>query len=549
MRRDLGLLWRQVRHEFAVLRSTPIVLILAVAFPLAFFALIAAFVGNASIDERSGIRVAQFLAPAFASFGVVMSTFSFLGVGLAEARATGVIKRQNGTPLPRWAQLGGRMGAALLLGLASTGLVIGVGAALYDVQILGRTLAAVVVTIVVASLAFSALGIAVAALAPTPQVAQALTNGVVIPLAFVSDIFTFGGGQMPGWLSTIGWLFPLKHLVNAVGDAFNPFLPGNGFAWGHLAVIVGWGLAGAVAAAWLLRPSRERSTARVAGARSTRSDRSPRRDGRPGALALLLDQVLHTGAGLFREFSAVFFSVAFPVLLVVLIPATSGGGDAVLDNGLALPAFLAGTMAVYGAAVTGFVSVAEGAAEDRARKVLQRAHGSPLPRWAMLGGRVVGAVAVSLITLVGCYAVALLVYGSPMPASWPAVVLVLVVTATCFAGLGLAVVSLVRSAQSVIGVSLGVLLPLSFISDVFIVGATFPTVIERVSWFFPLRHATAAITRAAAPAGLPGGLDLGHLGVLAGWAVLGLVVVAWRFTWEGSEPRRARRRAPEVSRP
>ncbi|WP_372594884.1 ABC transporter permease [Actinotalea sp.] len=538
MSRDLRMLGRQIRHEFAVLRGTPIVIILAVGFPLLFFALISAFVGNETLDERSGVRVAQFLAPAFASFGIVMATFSFLGVGLAEARARGVVKRQNGTPLPRWVMLGGRMGAAMLLGLASTVLVLGVGAVFYDIQILGRTLLAALVTIVTASLAFSALGIAVAALASTPQVAQALTNGLVIPLAFVSDIFNFGGSAMPSWLSNIGWAFPLKHLVNALGDAFNPFLAGSGFAWGHLAVIAGWGVAGAVAAGWLLRASRE-TAARRSGAvgRAPAGDRSPRRNARPSAWALVLDQVRHTAAGLVREFEAVFFSVAFPILLVVLIPATSGGGGAVLDNGLALPTFLAGTMAIYGAAVTGFVSIAEGIADERGSGALTRTHGTPLPRWALLTGRVVGAVVVSLVTVAGCYLAAAVVHGAPFPVAWPAILFVVVLAAICFAALGLAVVSLVRSAQSVIGISLGFLLPLSFLSDVFIVGVQYPAALEAVSWVFPLRHATASITEAALLPTLVGGLDPGHLGMLVLWTLVALLVVAWRFAWEGTKAR------------
>jgi ABC-2 type transport system permease protein len=536
--RDLQMLWRQVRHELVVLTRTPIVMILAVAFPLAFFALIAAFVGNETIDARSGIRVAQFLAPAFASFGVVMSTFSFLGIGLAEARAAGVVKRQTGTPLPRWAMIGGRMGAALILGLTATALVIGAGVAFYDVQIIGRTLAAVLVTIVVASLSFSALGIAVAAVAPSPQVAQALTNGIVIPLAFVSDIFTFGGGDVPRWLDTLGWVFPLKHLVNALGDAFNPFLEGNGFALDHLAVIAAWGVAGALAAAWLLRASRERSTGDPKSAgRGSRGDAAPRRTGRPGAVSLTADQVRHTATGLRRDFSAVFFSALFPVALVILVPAMNGAGDVVLDNGVTLVAFYTATMAIYGASVTGYVSIAEGVAESRSHGVLKRAHGTPLPLWTMLGGRIVGGVAISLLTLLGCYAAAGLVFGSPIPDRWWAVILVLVVASVCFTSLGLAVVSLVRSGQGVIGITLGTLLPLSFISDVFVVGAEYPPLMDRIGWFFPLRHATRAVTHAAAPSDLPvSGLDLDHLAVVLAWTVAALAVVAWRFDWEGRAP-------------
>ena len=90
MSADLALLGRQVRHELVALRRTPITMILSIVFPLLFFVLLAAVVGNETIDSRHGVRLAQFLAPSMASFGVVMATFSFLAVGFAEARSAGV---------------------------------------------------------------------------------------------------------------------------------------------------------------------------------------------------------------------------------------------------------------------------------------------------------------------------------------------------------------------------------------------------------------------------------------------------------------------------
>ena len=97
--------------------------------------LLSALIGNEVVDERGGVRVVQFLAPGMAAFGVVMATFSFLSIGLAEARSTGVVKRQSGAPVPRWVLIGGRMGAALLLGLTSTALVLAAGVAFYDLQV------------------------------------------------------------------------------------------------------------------------------------------------------------------------------------------------------------------------------------------------------------------------------------------------------------------------------------------------------------------------------------------------------------------------------
>jgi hypothetical protein len=65
----------------------------------------------------------------------------------------------------------------------------------------------------------------------------------------------------PGWL-----VLPAQALANALSDAFNPYLPGNGFALDHLAALAAWGLAGALVAvrwfAWEPRPTSRRPRAR-----------------------------------------------------------------------------------------------------------------------------------------------------------------------------------------------------------------------------------------------------------------------------------------------
>jgi ABC-type multidrug transport system permease subunit len=539
MSADLALLGRQVRHDLVALRRTPITMILTIVFPLLFFVLLAAVIGNETIDSRQGVRIAQFLAPSMASFGVVMATFSFLAVGFAEARSAGVLKRQGGTPLPPWALLGGRVGAALILGLTATILVIGTGAAFYGVQVFGRTLPAVLVTLVLASVSFSAMGLAFALLLPTPQATIAVTNGIVMPIAFVSDTFIVNG-TLPAWMSTLGWLFPLKHVVNLMGDALNPYLTGSAFQLDHLAAIAAWGLAGALVAVWALRREQGRSSVRRGQARSApASDTRPRRTAAPSPVMLLADQAMHSVRVLSRNASATFFAVAFPVLLVALIPTVNGGGDELMGNGQTLGAFFAATMAVYGAAVTAYVNLPTGLAESRDAGVLQRLRGTPLPAWTLLTGRVIGAVCVALITLAGIGVVGGLMYGTPIPAAWPAVLVTVLLATVCFAVVGIAVMTFVRTASSLVGVTLGTLLPLCFISDVFVVGAGYPPVVQGVSWFFPLRHATNALTEATHSIGIGGGFSWVHLGVMAAWTLAGAVVVALRFSWVRLEPRRS----------
>jgi ABC-type transport system involved in multi-copper enzyme maturation permease subunit len=257
----------------------------------------------------------------------------------------------------------------------------------------------------------------------------------------------------------------------------------------------------------------------------------------------MADQVRHAQAVLWRDPSSVFFAVAFPVVLVAIIPSVNGGGDRLMANGLTLGVFYAGAMAVYGAAVTAYVNMPQGVAENRERGVLKRTGGAPLPVAAFVAGRVAGAVGVALVTGLGIAVLTGLAYRPGWLPGVPAAVLTLVVATACFAVVGLAVMTFVRSAQAVVGVTLGTLLPLAFISDIFVVGAHFPTVLEWVSWLFPLRHASAAMTEALSSAGTGTSLAFGHLGVLLAWTAVATVVLMRRFRWEAGESSHTARRS------
>lgn len=544
---SVGILGRQTVHELVALLRTPLTMILSVGFPLVFFILLAALMGNAVVDESTGVRMVQFLAPALASFGVLMATFSFLASGLSEARATGVLKRQTGTPLPRWALIGGRISAAVLLGFIAVTLVLGVGVVAYDLQVPGRSVAAVVVTLLLSSFTFAALGIALALLLPTPPMVVAVSNGVAIVLSFISGVFMVSGNT-PRWMDTVAWAFPLKHMVTLFSDALNPYLTGSGLQWDHLAVIALWGLAGAAVALWALRSGRERAAVeeRTARTRIHDADRAPRRTARPTVWTLLAGQVAHAQAILWRDVSSVFFAVVFPLLLVAIIPTVNGGGDLDIGGGLLLGSFFAATMAIYGSAVTSFVNMPQGLAEERERGVLKRTRGTPLPTGTMLAGRVVAALVVSLLTLAAITVLTVLMYSPPPPPNWPTGLLVFILSAVTFSVVGLAVASLVHSAQAVLGATLGTLLPLCFISDIFVVGADLPDVLDAIAWFFPLRHAARAMTDSVAS--VAGPFPWAHLAVILGWAAVGALVIATRFRSEAVKDTRARATAVSAAR-
>jgi len=96
--------WRLLRGQFRYCTKsfwrTPVAAFFTLVFPLSFLVVICAIAGNATIDSRSGIRLAQFLTPVFAVFGACMAAFVSLALGVAYDREAGVLKRLRSTPRP-----------------------------------------------------------------------------------------------------------------------------------------------------------------------------------------------------------------------------------------------------------------------------------------------------------------------------------------------------------------------------------------------------------------------------------------------------------------
>ena len=536
----------QFRYATRSFWRTPVAAFFTLVFPLSFLVVICAIAGNEVMDAHSGVRVAQFLTPVFAVFGACMAAFVSLALGVAYARESGVLKRLRSTPLPPWIHLAGRVAAAVYVSLIAIVLVTAVGVVFYGVDIVWRTLPAVLVTLVVGVACFASLGLAVVSLAPTPAATQAFANGGLILLAFVSDVFVI---TLPGWLDSVGWVFPLKHFVNAVADGFNPALGGSGFAWDHLGVLVAWGLLGAVVAlrffTWEPVPGHgRRATPTVGGAVGAPAGReAPDEPGAaPGALStmvtvgprswtsLALAQTRYTTVKLLRDPLAVFFAVVFPLLLLVFFSAVYG--REATWGGLPLPQYLAAVFSVYGVAVMSYVNLSSLVAEDRAHLVLKRLRGTPLPPGAYLAGRVGAAVALGGLTVVLVLGVGALVFGVRIaPLALLGTVLVFALVIACLTALGLLLASLVDSPQSVTAIALATLLPLSMVSDIFINSPELPTAMSALGWTFPLRHMAAAAVAVSSGRPMDAQFWL-HLGVIALWGAVAGLLAARLFRWE-----------------
>ena len=527
----------QVGYAVRALWRTRLVLIFTFAMPIVWLVVIGILAGNETVDPVSGVRVMQFVTPVAVAMGTFFATFPTLATSLSEARESGVLKRLRGTPLPAWAYLVGQIGAALVFAVASLAVTLAVAVLAYDVEVPAETAPALVVTLLVGIASFSALGLAVATVSATAAMAQAIAVGASILLAFISGMFVIGG-DLPGWLSRIASVFPLKPYTDALKAQFDPFEEGSGWDPGALAVIAAWGLAATLVAAWAFR--RKPGAASTRGAAATEAAPAGRGRaggpgsastiGRPSATRLVFDQARAANRATWRDPGSLLF-VLIPVGLYALLLTMQG--NVLLPGGMPFATFFAAGMVTWGAGTAVFMNLPEAVARARDRGVLKRLRGTPLSASQYLVGVTIAGLALTFLIAGLVVTTGYLFFGLRIPAVGLAVgALVILIGTLTLAACGFLLAALVPNARAVGAVGLMFLFVLSFASDIFIVGGG-PDWLGTFGSLFPLKHVQNALADAWDPSGPV--LDRANYAVLLAWAAGAAALAVRFFRWE---PRR-----------
>ena len=271
---------------------------------------------------------------------------------------------------------------------------------------------------------------------------------------------------------------------------------------------------------------------------------------------LVVHQIRYQNRIFWRTPVAAFFTIAFPLMFLVLFTALFGN-DEISSLGVTTAQFYAPALAVFGAASATYTNLAVTTAIARDEGILKRVRGTPLPPWVYIAGRVGSAVWIALFAVILMMAVGAVVYGVEIRGeTLVAAALSFVVGAAAFAALGLMVAALVPNGDSAPAVANATLLPIAFVSDVFIVTEDAPSWIAGLGDFFPLKHFVSAFGDAFNPTLEGSGLAWAgngdvyaiglHLAVMAAWGVGAALVAIRFFKWSpqaGSTPRKGRRRS------
>jgi ABC-2 type transport system permease protein len=242
-RRDLGLVAWQIRYEQRAYWRNRGRGIFTFVFPLMFLVIFASLNKGQHVSTRGGIPYNDFFVPGILAYGVIATTYVNMAIGTAILRDEGILKRMQGTPLPRWAYIAARVGSTVLIVLAMTVLTLGLGAVAYGVHVRASTLPGLLATLALGTAAFTTLGIGVTRFIPNAESAPVFVNLSVLPLTFISNIW-FPSDNMPKALKTIADIFPLRPLADGLQRAFDPRTTGAGLNGHDLRTLAIWTVVG-----------------------------------------------------------------------------------------------------------------------------------------------------------------------------------------------------------------------------------------------------------------------------------------------------------------
>jgi ABC-2 type transport system permease protein len=244
------------------------------------------------------------------------------------------------------------------------------------------------------------------------------------------------------------------------------------------------------------------------------------------------------------------FTFVFPLILLSVFSALNSGERvaAMGEAGGKVPfaQFYTPSIGIFGLASACYTGVIFGIASTRDSGLLKRVRGTPLPMSIYLGSWLTGAALTGIAAVTLLFAVAVPAFGVHVYARMlPAAVVTLALGAATLAALGLAVASLVRTADQAIPVAQLTFLPLSFISGVFFPLQGAPDWVVHIAHAFPLFHIVNAFDACFVPQTVGAGWSGHDLVSIAAWGVVGLAVAARRLRTEPlTGDRRARRARP-----
>jgi ABC-2 type transport system permease protein len=249
-------------------------------------------------------------------------------------------------------------------------------------------------------------------------------------------------------------------------------------------------------------------------------------------MSQVLRQIRFTNKAFWLNPASAFFTFAFPLLFLVIFTTLLGNDDVSLGTTtIKLSTFYVFSMAAFGLISACYTNIAISVVFAREEGVLKRVRGTPMPASAYLTARVIHAALVGFLLVAITVVFGVVAYQAHFPSGLDVLyfVISLVIGAGCFASIGLAISGLVPNADAGPPIINAVILPLLFLSGVFIaIGPDAPAWVLWLGRIFPVRHLVQAMQYSYL--GLP--FHWSDIAVMAVWMIGAIVVATRTFRWE-----------------
>ena len=249
-----------------------------------------------------------------------------------------------------------------------------------------------------------------------------------------------------------------------------------------------------------------------------------------------MKQIVYESKSYRRNPAAAFFTLVFPLLFLFMLRIF--GNDFVeIDGGTVsratkyIPMITA--FSVIGSSYTG---IAMTLTINRDIGVLKRYKGTPLPLVIFLLAKITHNTIVSFALAVIIVLIAFFAFDVGLPSnSIAAFFFTMILGAATFTSLGIAFTSVIPNSDAAAPMVNGSIIPLMFISDVFIPMDSAPNWLNSIAQVFPVRPFSLSLQEAYSPFSSGSLNDPENYLILSAWLAIGLIISLKFFSWE---PRR-----------
>jgi ABC-2 type transport system permease protein len=285
---------------------------------------------------------------------------------------------------------------------------------------------------------------------------------------------------------------------------------------------------------------RRRQPAIVAGGAPSAAVALPRiESNRPsaaasGRLAVLIHEARYSLLAAWRNPRARFFTFIFPILLLVVFAGVFGNGHTTTVDGhrVSVSTYFVGGILALSIISAAYANLVMSVATARETGILKRRRATPVPPSVLVAGQALSTLVIALVMTAILLIIARVAYGVTIPVGALAAMAVAVVVGTIsFACLGYAVAGLIGSPDSAQPVVQLTLLPLYFISGVWIPLASLSHTLRSIASVFPVEHLAASMHSATVYGSFSSAVSPSDLLVLAAWGVAAVMFAARRFSW------------------